>query len=376
LLPAQDQFHGPLPVTAETVPVVQSPVLGAVLAALPLAVPQEPFTAEEAAGAEQLAVVPPLLPAQDQFHGPLPVTAEAAPVVQSPVLGAVLTALLAAAPQEPFTGEAATAAEQLAVVPPLLPAQDQFHGPLPLTAEAVPIVQSPVLGAVLTALPLAVPQEPFTAEEATEAEQLAVVPPLLPAQDQFHGPLPVTVETVPVVQSPVVGLVLTALPLAVPHEPFTAATEAEQLAVVPPLLPAQDQFHGPLPVTPEAVPTLQSPVVGALLTAVPLAVPHEPFIAEEATGAEHLAIDSWPKHLHCHGPVPSTRVAHPALHRLVVGALLVGTPFAEPHVPAHAGVARNEKKNATPKMVLTMRSNLLGALRSDAGYSSAISAAG
>ena len=319
LLPAQDQFHGPLPVTVEAVPIVQSPVLGTVLTALPLAVPQEPFTAEEATEAEQVAVVPPLLPAQDQFHGPLPVTVETVPVVQSPVVGLVLTALPLAVPHEPFT--AATEAEQLAVVPPLLPAQDQFHGPLPVTVEAVPIVQSPVLGAVLTAVPLAVPQEPFTAEEATEAEQLAVVPPLLPAQDQFHGPLPVTVETVPVVQSPVVGLVLTALPLAVPHEPFTAATEAEQLAVVPPLLPAQDQFHGPLPVTPEAVPTLQSPVVGALLTAVPLAVPHEPFTAEEATGAEHLAIlPKVPTHIQVHGPVPRTYKGLPALHKLVVGA--------------------------------------------------------
>ena len=153
------------------------------LTALPLAVPQEPFTAEEATGAEQLAVVPPLLPAQDQFHGPLPVTAEAVPIVQSPVLGAVLTALPLAVPQEPFTAEEATGAEQLAVVPPLLPAQDQFHGPLPVTAEAVPIVQSPVLGAVLTALPLAVPQEPFTAEEATGAEQLTIVP-LVPKHTQ------------------------------------------------------------------------------------------------------------------------------------------------------------------------------------------------
>jgi hypothetical protein len=78
------------------------------------------------------------------------------------------------------------------------------------------------------------------------------------------------------VQSPVVGAVLSALPLAVPHEPFTAerATVAEHCAVL--LLPAQDQRHGPLPDTAEAVPVLQSPVVGALLTATPLAVPQEP----------------------------------------------------------------------------------------------------
>jgi hypothetical protein len=74
-------------------------------------------------------------------------------------------------------------------VPLSLPAQDQCHGPLPVTAEAVPRLQSPVLGAALSATPLAGPHEPFTAEEATGAEQLAVVPPLLSVQDQFHGPL-------------------------------------------------------------------------------------------------------------------------------------------------------------------------------------------
>jgi hypothetical protein len=76
------------------------------------------------------------------------------------------------------------------------------------------------------------------------------------------------------VQSPVLGALLAALPLAVPQEPFTAAGGAEQLAVVPPLLPAQDQFHGPLPVTAEAAPALQRFVAGALLTATPLAEPH------------------------------------------------------------------------------------------------------
>jgi hypothetical protein len=103
----------------------------------------------------------------------------------------------------------------------LLPAQDQFHGPLPVTAEAVPVVQSPVVGALLTALPLAVPQEPFTAEETTGAEQLAVVPPHLPAQDQFHGPLPVTAEAVPALHRFMVGALLTATPFDEPHEPLT-----------------------------------------------------------------------------------------------------------------------------------------------------------
>jgi hypothetical protein len=127
---------------------------------------------------------------------------------------------------------------------------------------------------------------------------------------------------------------------------------AEQLAGVPPLLPAQDQFHGPLPVTAEAVPALHRLVVGALLTALPLAVPHTPFTAEEATVAEQLAGGPEPRQLQYHGPLPLTFDAFPELHKLVVGALLAGTPFAEPHVPAHAGVARNEKQNATRKIAL------------------------
>ena len=114
------------------------------------------------------------------------------------------------------------------------------------------------------------------------AEQPAVVPPLLPAQDQFHGPLPLTAEAVPLVQSPVLGALLAVVPLAEPQEPFTAAGGAEQLAVVPPLLPVQDQFHGPLPLTAEAVPALHRFVAGVLLTVAPLAEPHCPLIAADA----------------------------------------------------------------------------------------------
>jgi hypothetical protein len=79
------------------------------------------------------------------------------------------------------------AAAHDAMVPLLLPAQDQYHGPLPVTGEAVPRLQSPVLGAIPSAKPLAGPHEPFTAEAG--AEQLAVVPPLLSVQDWFFGPL-------------------------------------------------------------------------------------------------------------------------------------------------------------------------------------------
>ena len=55
--------------------------------------------------AEQVAVVPPLLPAQVQLQGlPVPVTVEAVPVVQRLVVGAMVTVLLLLAPQAPLVG--------------------------------------------------------------------------------------------------------------------------------------------------------------------------------------------------------------------------------------------------------------------------------
>jgi hypothetical protein len=54
-----------------------------------------------------------------------------------------------------------------AVVPPPDPAQLHVHGPLPLTADGVPAVQSPELGAVATLVPFAEPQVPLTAAGVT-----------------------------------------------------------------------------------------------------------------------------------------------------------------------------------------------------------------
>ena len=51
------------------------------------------------------------------------------------------------------------------MLPPLLPLQDQFHGPLPLIVLAVPAVHRLELGAALTATPLALPQKPLTGED-------------------------------------------------------------------------------------------------------------------------------------------------------------------------------------------------------------------
>ena len=113
------------------------------------------------------------------------------------------------------------------------------------------------------------------------AEQLAFVPPLLPLQLQLHGPLPDTVPAAPAEHKFVLGTLDTATPLELPHEPFVAVVclVAEQLAFVPPLLPLQLQFHGPLPVSALADPAEHKFEDGALETTTLLALPHDPFVA-------------------------------------------------------------------------------------------------
>src|ERR1700743_2230357 len=64
-----------------------------------------------------------------------------------------------------------------------------------------------------------------------------------------------------------------------PDEPVATAREALQLAVVPPLLPAQLHFQGPLPLTAEAVPAEQRLLVGAVLSACPFTAPQAPLVA-------------------------------------------------------------------------------------------------
>jgi hypothetical protein len=172
---------------------------------------------------------------------------------------------------------------QEAVVPPAEPAQLHDHGPLPLTADAVPGLQRLVVGALAKLPPFEEPHAPLTADEG--APHSAVEPPLLPAQNQVHGPLPLTADAVPGLQRLVVGALLTATPFAGPHCPFTGgaggggggeASCATQVAVFPPLLPTQVQVQGPLPVTAVAVPALQRLVVGALVRLVPFEESHTP----------------------------------------------------------------------------------------------------
>ena len=67
---------------------------------------------------------------------------------------------------------------------------------VPTLHAAVPV------GAAMTVAPFAEPQLPLT---LSNAEQLAVVPPLIPVQDHDHGPEPDTAEAEPALQKFVVG---------------------------------------------------------------------------------------------------------------------------------------------------------------------------
>ena len=142
---------------------------------LPPVDPVEPVEPLEAdwRGAEHDAVVPPLAPAQLQFQGPLPVTADAVPALQRFVVGAVLVAAPFALPHTPFTGCAASCAEQVAVVPPLLPAHVHVQGPLPVTADAVPELQRLAVGALVKLPPLDDPQTPLTGVGSVEEASVA-----------------------------------------------------------------------------------------------------------------------------------------------------------------------------------------------------------
>jgi hypothetical protein len=81
-------------------------------------------------------------------------------------------------------------------------------------------------------------------------------------------------EAVQVVQRPADGALAVSTPLAGPHTPASPEMGAVQLALLPPLAPAQVHVHGPEPETTEALPAVQRPEVGALATAAPSAGPH------------------------------------------------------------------------------------------------------
>jgi hypothetical protein len=162
-----------------------------------------------------------LLPIQLQYHGPVPLGDEGVPVAHSPVVGADVRAAQFELPHWPLTGGGANKAVHWAAMPPLLPAQLHVHGPLPLTAEAVPVLHRLVVGADARVMPLDEPQTPFTGDGLSCAEHEAVVPPLEPAHDQLHGPAPLTPDAVPAEQRLVVGADARVAPLDEPHWPFT-----------------------------------------------------------------------------------------------------------------------------------------------------------
>ena len=98
-LPEQDQVQGPLPETAVAVPELHRPTVGALARVAPLAAPHTPLVA--ATGASQDAVVPLLMPSQLQVQGPLPETAVAVPALQRPLVGALVAATPLAGPHCP-----------------------------------------------------------------------------------------------------------------------------------------------------------------------------------------------------------------------------------------------------------------------------------
>ena len=118
----------------------------------------------EATGSEQDAFDPPPVPAHVHVHGPMPATKDATPDAHRPVLGAVCAGFPLALPHAPLTAVGPDLlAEQDAVAPPLVPAHVQVHGPVPETGEAAPTMQRFAVGAELIGLPFALPHTPFVA---------------------------------------------------------------------------------------------------------------------------------------------------------------------------------------------------------------------
>ena len=166
-----------------------------------------------------------------------------------------------------------------------MPLQLQVHAdaPPPLTEDCVPSAHKSDTGEVVDAAPLAVPHSP-----SDGSEQAVLLPPLVPWQVQDHAdpgdPPPATTGVFELSKHrPDDGALLTGAPLvpAVPHNPNSGAA---QVAVVPPLVPAQVQPHAdpgdPPPLTLDGVPGLHK-FDGVELVAWPLAEPQTPLTAVE-----------------------------------------------------------------------------------------------
>ena len=139
----------------------------------------------------------------------------------------------------------------------------------------MPAEHNPLVGADIEYCPCAGPHWPFTVRLA---EQLTLLPPLIPLQFQSNGPDPDTLDAVPAEQSPEDGAEVVPTPFALPHAPLILRG-AEQDALVPPPDPLQAQPQGPDPETDVAVPVEQRFDDGADVTPTPSALPQAPLMA-------------------------------------------------------------------------------------------------
>ncbi len=242
-LPMHAHVQGPVPLTVVAVPTEQRAVdVGLVVALLPAAVPQTPTTCKVV----QEAADPPLVPEQLQVHGLLPLTVEAVPTEQRPVVGIVVALALFAVPQTPLTAVALVTLQE-AEAPSLLPLQVHVDvSPSAVTFEGVPEVQEPAVE----------PQAPSTFSSccSREAEQESFSPSLLPVHVHVHGPWPLTLDAVPDEHRPLVGFEVRLAPSAEPQAPsidvvLSVSESAEQEASEPPLFPSQVHVQGPVPLT-------------------------------------------------------------------------------------------------------------------------------
>ena len=178
---------------------------------------------------------------------------------------------------------------QLASEPPLLPRHVHVYGPLPLTLVALPALHRLLVGAPVVFPPAAEPQDPFTTG-AHVAPDCCVHEPWLHeklALPALGGPLSDALRDCPWFAAVTEPLQLRPLTVQV-RDPDVQLRFEEQLASEPPLLPRHVHVYGPLPLTLVALPELHRLLVGALVVLSPAAEPQDPF----TIGAQ-VAPDCW-----------------------------------------------------------------------------------
>lgn len=163
-MPSHVHVHGPVPDNAEALPELHKPAAGADPAGVPSAGPHVPLTI---CGAEQLSLLPPPDPLHVQENVfPANVTPPSEPALHRPEVGVDKVGAPAAGPHDPFIGPPKTGAEQFASVPPAEPKQVHVHGPVPPTADSIPVAHKLLDGAEPVGVPFAVPQDPFVKTQA------------------------------------------------------------------------------------------------------------------------------------------------------------------------------------------------------------------